>query len=306
MTFTNPIFPAWTLETYPNGSWVDYSSSPANADLVGELFISVAYFVIILGFLILIHSFCINKFTLSIVRICTDASCIATIGQHFCLLECAVSCTPIKSVVYVNILANAFFSAIVQACDNYITFARYAVVVDWQISRRRYVLTTLYVIFMLYACWWPFFTFAPFIASMNTDEAKLIYIYSQIYWNFPTYILFNVYHSYLLFIEITAMRNQKIQGLDTTRLEVMALKSIFHDMISIAAVACYAFLYPLGAALQDILIMLALHFIFNWKQPTRWLERYLQSTKTVDKGLVYPELYKEEVSDQIGKKTVDM
>ena len=82
------------------------------------------------------------------------------------------------------------------------------------------------------------------------------------------------------------MRNQKIPGLDNTRLEVMALKSIFHDMVSIAAVACYSFTYPLGASLQDILIMLALHFIFNWKKPTRLLERLLQSVKVADSGLV--------------------
>lgn len=293
----------WTTVTYPNGSWVDYSFSPANADLTGDLFVSVSYFVIALGFMILIHSFIINKFSWSIVRICTDAACITTIGQMFCLLECAVTCSTIESVVFVNLLANGFFSAVVQACDNYITFARYAVVVDWQISKRRYILTTLYVILNLYGCWWPFFTFAPFIASMNTPYAKDMYTNFQIYWNFPTYILYNAYHSYLLFIEITAMRNQKIQGLDTTRLEVMALKSIFHDMISIIAVACYCFLYPLGAALQDILIMLALHFIFNWKYPTRLMERYLQSTKVGDGGsIIFPDQDEDSTTDRIGKK----
>ena len=278
-----PADAPWTNVVYPNGSWVDYSFSPENADLTGDLFIDVSYFVIVLGFMILVHSFVINKFGCSIVRVCTDAACICTICQIFCLLQCATSCTYIESVVWVNILANASFSAVVQGCDNYITFARYAVVVDWNISRTRYVLTTVWVVVNLYACWWPFFTFAPFIADMNSAEAKMIYINMQYYWNLPTYVLYNAYHSYLLFIQIRQVRKQKINSI---RLEIMAVKSIMHDMISIIAVACYSFLYPLGALVQDILIMIALHFIFNWKGPTRLMERYYKGNQIADEILV--------------------
>lgn len=276
---SRPASAPWTLVSYGKGTWVDNSSSPENADLTGPLFIDFAYFVVALGFAILIHSFTINKFNYSIVRTCTDVACISTICQTFCLLQCAVSCTTIESVVWVNILANATFSAIVQACDNYITFARYAVVVDWKISTTRYYLTLAYVVINLFFSWWPFFTFAPIIISMNTEESKALYTAFQFYWNFPTYVLFNFYHSYLLYIEIMVMRNQQIYGLDTTRLEVMALKSILHDMVSIVAIGCYAFTYPLGASLQDILIMVALHCIFNWKKPTRLMENALQRMK---------------------------
>jgi hypothetical protein len=286
----------WTQITYANGSWVENSSSPENADLTGDLFVSFAYFVIGLGFFILVHSFIINKFHFSIVRTCTDAACVSTICQTFCLLQCAVKCTPIQSVVWVNILANASFSAIVQGCDNYITFARYAVVVDWKISKSRYYLTLAYVVINLYFSWWPFFTLAPLIASMNTEEAKATYTALQYYWNFPTYCMFNFYHSYLLYVEILGMRNQQIYGLDTTRLEVMALKSILHDMVSVAAIACYAFTYPLGASLQDILIMVALHCIFNWKKPTRWMENALQRVKVGDSSAVAVEVQRKELS----------
>ena len=94
--------------------WVNNSFSPVKADLSDNPFEGFSYAVIALGFSILIHSFFINKFKLSIVRVPTDLACIATICQSLCLLQCVTSCTPIESVVYVNILANAFFSAIVQ------------------------------------------------------------------------------------------------------------------------------------------------------------------------------------------------
>lgn len=104
-----------------------------------------------------------------------DIACISTMIQTFAILQCVTTCTTIESVVWINIISNGIFSAIVQGCDNFITFARYAVVLNWKISRERYILTSLYVIVGLYFCWWPFFTIAPFIADMNTVESLFLY-----------------------------------------------------------------------------------------------------------------------------------
>jgi hypothetical protein len=51
---------------------------------------------------------------MSIVRVTTDVACIATICQSVSLLQCSKSCTPIESVVWVNLFSNAIFSAVVQ------------------------------------------------------------------------------------------------------------------------------------------------------------------------------------------------
>jgi hypothetical protein len=155
------------------------------------------------------------------------------------------------------------------------TFARYAVVVGWKISYTRYILTSIFVIVGLYFCWWPFFTLAPLIASMNSAEALLLYTDFQFYWNFPLYTLYNLYHSYLLFIEIRRVRKESV--MDTSKLEIMAFKSVLHDLISIVAVGCYAFTYPLGGSLQDVLLLCALHFIFNWKTPTKVFTHFYRS-----------------------------
>jgi hypothetical protein len=55
----------WKDITYKNGSWVDNSFSQANVALSGDVFVGFSYFVIALGFSILIHSFNINKYKLS-------------------------------------------------------------------------------------------------------------------------------------------------------------------------------------------------------------------------------------------------
>lgn len=121
----------------------------------------------------------INKYNFPIVRIATDVACITTIVSTFAFLQCSSACTQIETVVWINIIANGITVPIQQACDNYITFARYAVALGWNISRERYIITTVFVIVGLYLSWWPFFTLAPFIANMNTDEAFILYISFQ-------------------------------------------------------------------------------------------------------------------------------
>lgn len=116
----------WIDTVYSNGTWVENSFTFENAALTGGDFIIVAYFIIAFFFAVLIHSFMINRLKYPIVRIATDIACISLIIQTFALLQCSSHCTQIQSVVWVNIIANGIFSAIVQGCDNYITFARYA------------------------------------------------------------------------------------------------------------------------------------------------------------------------------------
>jgi hypothetical protein len=118
---------------------------------------------------------------------------------------------------------------------------------------------------------------------MNSDEAAILFYDFQIWWNFPAYTIYNLYHSYLLFIEIGSMRSNKTIQINTVKAEVMAFKSILHDMVSIFGVGCYAFTYPLGTTLQTFLLVCALHFIFNWKLPTRLMENYMNRD-----GQVYP------------------
>ena len=256
---------------YANNTWIYNSFSAADAVPVGNEFLYLAYFVIAMSFGILIHSFYLNRFRFTTIRNCTDASCVCTIIQFFLLFQCASGkpCGQYKTAILVDVLANGAFSAVVQGCDNYITFVRYAAVVgEKRISRTRKILTFIYVFVFLYVCWWPYYWLVPFFANMNTEVSLLGYTYSQYFWNFPFYIMYNLYHSGMLVMEVRRIHSETTLA-DTSALEIMAWRAIFHDVFSILGIICYCFVYPIGAALQVMLILFGLHFVFNWKAPTK-------------------------------------
>jgi hypothetical protein len=105
---------------------------------------------------------------------------------------------------------------------------------------------------------------------MNTPTSLFWYTYSQYVWNFPFYIMYNLYHSGLLLLEVRRIHRETTLN-DTSALELMAWRAILHDVFSIVGIICYCFVYPIGAALQVMLILFGLHFVFNWKLPTKYL-----------------------------------
>ena len=258
---------------YGNNTWIYNSFSAADAVPTGDSFLYLAYFVLAMSFGILIHSFYLNRFKMTTIRICTDAACVCTIVQFFLLFQCASGkpCGQYKTAILVDVLANGAFSAVVQACDNYITFIRYAAVVgEKRISRTRKILTLTYVFVFLFVCWWPYYWLVPFFVNMNTPTSLFGYTYSQYVWNFPAYILYNLYHSGMLVMEVKRIHSETTLA-DTSALEIMAWRAIFHDCFSIVGIICYCFIYPIGAALQVMFILFGLHFVFNWKMPTKFI-----------------------------------
>jgi len=259
--------------TYANNTWIYNSFSAADAVPTGNEFLYLAYFVLAMSFGILIHSFYLNRWKMTTIRVCTDAACVCTIVQFFLLFQCASGkpCGQYKTAILVDVLANGFFSAIVQACDNYITFIRYAAVVgDKRISRTRKILTLTYVFVLLFLCWWPYYWLVPFFVNMNTPTSLFGYTYSQYVWNFPSYIMYNLYHSGMLVREVRRIHSETTLA-DTSALEIMAWRAIFHDCFSIVGIITYCFVYPIGAALQVMFILFGLHFVFNWKEPTKFI-----------------------------------
>ena len=258
---------------YGNNTWIYNSFSAADAVPTGDSFLYLAYFVLAMSFAILIHSFYLNRFKWTTIRVTTDIACVCTIIQFFLLFQCASGkpCGQYKTSIVIDLLANGIFSGVVQGCDNYITFVRYAAVVgEKRITRTRKILTLTYVIVFLFFCWWPYYWLVPFFVNMNSPTALFGYTYSQYVWNFPSYIMYNLYHSGLLAIEVRRIRSETTLA-DTSALEIMAWRAIFHDCFSIVGIICYCFVYPIGAALQVMFILFGLHFVFNWKNPTKYI-----------------------------------
>ena len=124
-----------------NELWVNNSlrfSIPENeANLI---YISIAF-----GTAILVHSFYLHKKKWKTVRIANDAAAISLIGQSLCFMRCSMyACTLNQQAFFNNFLANAFFGAVIQVADNFMTFSRYSVVCGG-VSQRHKKLAVLYI-----------------------------------------------------------------------------------------------------------------------------------------------------------------
>jgi len=282
---------------YPYGNWIDNSLGPEIVDIGTVDFVRLNYAVIALSSFILIHSFYLHRFKWSIVRICNDVAAVSVLAMCLLYLQCINTCSVFQSAMIIDFGVNAIFSCLVQITDNYMTFKRYDVVVGKTSSRHR-VLVLLYVVLNLYGCWWPFFTIIPFARNMNNDDSVELYTYSQLYWNFPTYVAYDLFYDSLLVYKIYTIRQNSVVnasggGSKVSHLEMMAYKAISHNICSILAVYCYCFVIPLGVLLQTIIIMVAIHFIFNWSTPVKVINsiggivfsKAIKSTQRVYNGL---------------------
>ena len=163
--------------------------------------------------------------------------------------------------------------ALVQGCDNYITFARYAVV-NPQVSNTHKYLAIAYVLVFLYGSWWQWFTIAPAFHDMSGDDGYILVTYSNSYVNFPSYVLYDFFYTILLLIEVYKVKNAAVVSSSAEALEVLAYKAIIHNLLSIAGVGFYAYLVPIGILIQNIFIVTALHFLFNWRSSTSIIKRF--------------------------------
>jgi hypothetical protein len=232
-------------------------------------FMSVLYGTVALCCFVLIHSYVINGNKMKPIRVASDCAALSTILQSICIVNCLGGCGTRKSAILINLLANAIFNGTVQICDNYVTFSRYAMIAG-KVSRAHKIAVSLYLFFLMYVTWWPYFTVVPFFVDMNSNlvaiqSLKIMYLILYI-----SYIVFDVFYTglciHLLWRHQTNLGSMSL-GLDgyTT----LAIRACIHNVMSIAGMTVSLWLFPLGMFLQNILIVVALHFVLNWKPKFR-------------------------------------
>lgn len=246
----------WSLRTYPSEH--------------EAIFRDVNYSIIGFCVLVLMHSAWLNRWRWRVVRFCTDLSCVASIALSACVLRCTSGCSVLEGDIYLNMLAYTCFGSIVQGCDNYITYARYEVVMGDRVTSTQKWLTLLYVIVTLYMPWILFFTIVP--AFTNTNHLYFdTFVPLQVYLYFPAYVAYNFCHTVLLLQEISRKSGDVSETANKIRLQ--AFRSITHDLISIASITCYTFIPIWGPSIQNVLTIIGLHCVFNWKGPGRSVVR---------------------------------
>lgn len=250
-----------------NDEWPNNSVS--GLSITDLSFQYLMYITVALSGLILIHSAVINfKKKRNIVAVTTNLATISLLIEAILFLYCSYPDKCSSTTMNATLLAffaNGCCGALIQAADNYITFSRYVCVVGGQVSSRHTIMAIVYVIVFLYATWWPWYTFVPFWRNMNTDDSINLIDITNIYINFPAYILYDLFYTSKLILFIRKLNSESTLTRANTSAMLMAKKALAHNLLSIAGAWFFAFYLPQGVIIQSILIVLALHFLFNWK-----------------------------------------
>ena len=227
-------------------------------------FIIALYALGIVAVLIILHSFYINGFSSGKVRICTDIAAYATIIQVVSFLICSQGCSSRSSAYLLDVLTNAIAGGICQFCDNYMVFNRYSAIVP-NVSDRHKWGAVFYVFTFMYLSWIPFYTILPLFYDMNRDSLTEVIFFLAIIPYFVGYVLFDIFYTGLVVIKLYELMAPAIVTARDSRLRIIAVKAIIHNVLSAAAIAAYSFWPVYGILMFNVCIMFSLHFLFNWK-----------------------------------------
>lgn len=249
-----------------NDEWVN--NSVADLRIRNPSFMKLLYFTLALCTFILVHSSYINvKKRINHVNIATNIAAVFLLLETCVFIYCFdpdVCSSPVANAGILAFFANGICAMVIQATDNCITFSRYTSAVQ-NVAFGHKSLAFLYVIVFLYGSWIPWFTFVPFWINMNEEYGLKLLYYSRVYIYLPFYIIYDFFCTALLLhqFEYTRMTDTTNSSSSITLL-LLAKKAIVHNLLSITGVCFHAF-YPKGFIIQNIFIVVALHFLFNWK-----------------------------------------
>jgi len=217
--------------------------------------------------MILLHSFYLHKKTWKVVRICNDVAALSLIFESLCCLDCIWhTCALKEQVVMFAGIANSWFGLVIQLCDNYLTFARYAIVATGGVSRLHVIGAALWVFFTLCMSWWEFYSILPFFYNMNSPVWSGL-TFDGNYLNVSGYLMYDCFYLSLL---IRFLSNaKKVVSASSDKYTNFAIRAMGHTTMSIIGVCLYCFDFPKGMIEQNMFITIGIHFFLNWSNSHR-------------------------------------
>jgi len=227
-------------------------------------------FQIAISAAIITHSIFINwgSKSYTFVRGCAEIAASTGFFMGVLTIICNRFPTPaVMSLVY-DVLVSSGCSFFVQVCDNFIVLERAKAIqniprwLDWLIQA--------YIWLVLFVPWWPVYWLIPFFCNVNSPNMlQFKHVGDKICGSGN--VIFNVYFSssfaYTLFsVSSKCSSSNKTQ---TRKIQIIAVKSILHCCSS-----CFANIWAdfvqlpdpsTGWTIYSIIIIVGLHFIFNFK-----------------------------------------
>jgi len=249
--------------------WVEFSTA-LDTSVFDLGPITCVYISVFVSVCIFSHSIIINRNKKSkqrwdVVRASTEAAALATILSAAMVL--ALSKYPeclVLVAVGGDLLWNGLSMCVIQLCDSYIFFNRFKAVQKIPAWENRLIHAYIWLILIL--TWLPEYTFVPFFWDTNSlSFANFYNVTSPIYqWGVLTYnILFSGKFSWILWKNYSAIAKTNTSSSRRTRL--VAIKSLVHCVTSSAASLISMNCGMIGVVLYPSIIVLSLHFIFNFK-----------------------------------------
>ena len=242
---------------------------------VGD-FTKLLYFEIAISGAIILHSWTINKWKFRILRACTEISAFCTILQAALYLYCTDtnasddysgnSCSIRVSAYLFDVLGEGVASTVIQICDNFVVFHRYVVLTnDNSLVHRIFLLA--FVIVILFGTYWPFYTVFPWFMNMNTaSNTELVITYLAQYVLFPAYAFYDLFYSLLVLRKLWKLMHNSIHNSERQEsFQILAFKTIVHNLLSIGAIGSFCFYISYGIITYNVVLTCAMHFCFNWK-----------------------------------------
>jgi len=252
-----------------NTQWIKNSRAFDSSHLSSEFWMMI-YILIVSSASIIIHSFVINARKWNTVRACAEISSFASFFGGFMIISASSKPTSLKTAICYDFLWNGLCLLFVQLCDAFIFLDRLKAIT--KLSRAKQVAIHTYVWLVLVLTWIPTFTIVPFFFDTNSPAFLKVYYPAMLFgaWGI---IAFNFYFTF----EFVRLIDTHVFSMNRTSSEInftsssarwaqlIVWKSIVHCVTSSLANLLAIYLPTCGVSIYELLIILSLHFLFNFK-----------------------------------------
>ena len=222
----------------------------------------------VIGCLILVHSFYLHRLNWNIVRICSDLCALGLLGESvvfYLICNRQGTLTDDSEKILYDLVGNAFFGALCQLTDNFITFKRFEVVSGNNVSTTHKVLSCVFVFTTIFLSWWLFYTILPFFYDMNSPQFEHIQFVLSACLNSVCYLSYDLFYIGAIIYHLRLnSKSMTIDEKSRRRFLNIGVNAIFHCCFSIIGILLWAFYYPLGILCSNIFTSCGIHFFLNF------------------------------------------
>jgi hypothetical protein len=219
------------------------------------------------------HSFCLHGRKYKAVRFLTELAIVFALASSVVTIVMSSLSLSTSQLNVCNLILCAIFNVPLKLSEYFVYYYRFLAVAPKPSGRFRVLLNVLIFVFLLPPA--IFYFPLPFIGPAS--ESALGYVKIAYGFGVGLMYLYLVYDFALILYRIYFDPLCKI----SSRAAIFSWKALLHCGISIAGLALYICISPMGLQYQNLLVVLALHALFNVK-----IENYISKERSDSSALI--------------------